>query len=52
MATNVSNTALRLSNTNREIQPRSDYKSKSFLTLMRAVSVLWYGLAKKNHSFG
>ena len=40
----VSNAALRSSNTNREIQPRSDDKSKSFVTLMRAVSVLWYGL--------
>jgi len=28
---NVSNAALRLSNTNREIQPGSDHKSKSML---------------------
>jgi len=40
----VSNAALRSSNTNREIQPQSDDKSKSFGTLMRAVSVLWYSL--------
>jgi len=40
----VSNAALRSSNTNREIQPRSDDKSKSFETVMRAVSVLWYCL--------
>ncbi len=40
----VSNAALRSSRTNREIQPRSDDKSRSFVTLMRAVSVLWYGL--------
>ena len=40
----VSNAALRSSNTNRETQPRSDDKSKSFVTLTRAVSVLWYGL--------
>jgi len=32
----VSNAALRSSNINREIQPRSDDKSKSFVTLMRA----------------
>lgn len=29
----VSNTAIRSSNTNRELQPKSDEKSKSFLTL-------------------
>ncbi len=40
----VSNAALRSSSTNREIQPRSDDKSRSFVTLMRAVSVLWDGL--------
>ncbi len=28
----------------REIQPRSDDKSRSFVTLMRAVSVLWDAL--------
>ncbi len=32
--------ALRSRSTNREIQPRSDDKSRSFVTLMRAVSVL------------
>ncbi len=58
----VSNLALRSSSTNREIQPRSDDKSRSFVTLMRAVSVLCYGLkpdwksshiaffSKKDHS--
>ncbi len=40
----VSNAALRSKSTNREIQPRSDDKSRSFVTLMRAVSVLWNGL--------
>jgi len=40
----VSNAATGLSNTNRDIQPRSDDKSKSFVTQMRTVSVLWYGL--------
>jgi len=40
----VSKAALRSSNTNREIQPQSHDKRKSFVTLMRAVSVLWYGL--------
>jgi len=41
----VSNAALRSRNTYREIQqPRSDDKGKSFVTLMRAVSVLWYCL--------
>ncbi len=40
----VSNAALRSRSTNREIQPRSDDKSRSFVTLMRAVSVLWDGL--------
>ena len=40
----VWNAALRSSNTNSEIQPRSDDKSKSFVTPIRAVSVLWYGL--------
>ncbi len=39
----VSNAALRSRSTNREIQPRSDDKSRSFVTL-RAVSVLWDGL--------
>jgi len=37
----VSNAVLRSSNTNREVQPRLDDKSKTFVTLMRAVSVLW-----------
>ncbi len=36
----MSNAVLRSSSTNREIQPRSDDKSRSFVTLMRAVSVL------------
>ncbi len=40
----VSKAALRSSSTNREIQPRSDDKSRSFVTLMRAVSVLLNGL--------
>ncbi len=40
----VSNAVLRSSSTNREIQPRSDDKSRSFVTLMRAVSVLWDGV--------
>ncbi len=40
----VSNAALRSRSINREIQPRSDDKSRSFVTLMRAVSVLWDGL--------
>ncbi len=35
----VSNAALRSRSTNREIQPQSDDKSRSFVTLMRAVSV-------------
>ncbi len=40
----VLNAALRSSSTNREIQPRSDDTSRSFVTLMRAVSVLWDGV--------
>ncbi len=40
----VSNAPLRSRSTNREMQPRSDDKSRSFVTLMRAVSVLWDGL--------
>ncbi len=40
----VSNAALRSSSTNREKQPRSDDKSRSFVTLVRAVSVLLDGL--------
>ncbi len=40
LALNLSNGVLRSSSIDREIQPRSDDKSRSFATLMRAVSVL------------
>ncbi len=40
----VSKAGLRSSSTNREIQPLSDDNSRPFVTLMRAVSVLLYGL--------
>ncbi len=40
----MSNAALRSSSTNREIQPRSDDKCRLFVTLMRAVSVLYDGI--------
>jgi len=47
----VVNAALRSSNTNGEIQPQSDDKSKSFVTPIRAVSVLWYGLNPHRYHF-
>ncbi len=34
----------RLSKTSNEMQPRSDARSKSFVILTSAVSVLWWGL--------
>ncbi len=47
----MSNAALRASKTSNEMQPWSDARSKSFVSLTSAVSVLWRGLKQILHRY-